>query len=116
MLFVEAMTSEEQLRKACADLDKPLLYNMATSGKTPYLSAQEMQDMGFAACIYPGVVLTTAIPVVQQMLRNLRETGDIKSIMNQNTTFQEFFDLLGMDQVKELENRYVVDESRRAGY
>ena len=72
--------------------------------------------MGFAACIYPGVVLTTAIPVVQQMLRNLRETGDIKSIMNQNTTFQEFFDLLGMDQVKELENRYVVDESRRAGY
>ena len=116
VLFVEAMTSEEQLRKACADLDKPLLYNMATSGKTPYLSAQEMQDMGFAACIYPGVVLTTAIPVVQQMLRNLRETGDIKSIMNQNTTFQEFFDLLGMDQVKELENRYVVDESRRAGY
>lgn len=116
VLFVEAMTSEEQLRKACADLDKPLLYNMATSGKTPYLSAQEMQDMGFAACIYPGVVLTTAIPVVQQMLRNLRETGDIKSIMNQNTTFQEFFDLLGMDQVKELENRYVVDETRRAGY
>ncbi len=116
VLFVEAMTSEDQLRKACADLDKPLLYNMATSGKTPFLSAAEMEEMGFAACIYPGVVLTTAIPVVQAMLRQLRETGDIKAIMNQNASFQQLFDLMGMDQVKELEARYVIDESRRAGY
>ena len=116
VLFVEAMTSEDQLRKACADLDKPLLYNMATSGKTPFLSADEMQEMGFAACIYPGVVLTTAIPVVQAMLRQLRETGDIKAIMNENASFQQLFDLMGMDQVKELEARYVIDESRRAGY
>lgn len=116
VLFVEAMTSEEQLRKARAALDKPLIYNMATSGKTPFLSAQEMEDLGFSLCIYPGVVLTTAIPAVQAMLRQLRETGDIKSIMNQNASFQQLFDLMGMDQVKELEARYVIDETRRAGY
>ena len=116
VLFVEAMTSEEQLKRACDELDKPLLYNMATSGKTPALSADEMQALGFAACIYPGVVLTTAIPAVQVMLRKLKETGDIKSIMNENLSFQEFFNLLGMDQVKELESRYVLDESKRAGY
>ncbi len=116
VLFVEAMTSEDQLRKARAELDKPLIYNMATSGKTPFLSAQEMEDLGFSLCIYPGVVLTTAIPAVQAMLRKLRETGDINSNMNQNTSFQQLFDLMGMDQVKELESRYVIDENRRAGY
>jgi hypothetical protein len=36
--------------------------------------------------------------------------------MNQNASFQQLFDLMGMDQVKELEARYVIDETRRAGY
>lgn len=117
VLFIEAMTSREQLAEACRRFpDTPLLYNMATSGKTPHLSAAEMQELGFAACIYPGVVLTTAIPAVQNMLRILKDTGDIKAVLNQTTSFREFFDLLGMDQVRELEERYAVSDDRRAGY
>ncbi len=116
VLFVEAMTSEDQLRTACTNLDKPLLYNMASSGKTPFLSVQEMQDLGFSACIYPNFVMLAAIPVVQEMLRKLKETGEVRSVIDQLASFQQFFDLLGMDQVKELEERYVTDKSRRAGY
>jgi hypothetical protein len=37
-------------------------------------------------------------------------------VANSLTSFQDFFNLLGMDRVKELEERYVVDETRRAGY
>jgi 2-methylisocitrate lyase-like PEP mutase family enzyme len=116
VLFIEAMTSEDQLRQACAEFDKPLLYNMASSGKTPFLSTDEMEALGFSACIYPNFVMLAAIPAVQAMLRTLKETGEAKAVANQLTTFQGFFDLLGMDQVKELEARYVVDEDRRAGY
>lgn len=116
VLFIEAMTSEAQLAEACRQFEKPLLYNMASSGKTPFLSVQEMQDLGFSACIYPNFVMLAAIPAVQQMLRTLKETGEAKAVVNQLASFQQFFDLLGMDQVKELEARYVIDEKRRAGY
>jgi 2,3-dimethylmalate lyase len=117
VLFIEAMTSEEQLAEACRQFpDTPLLYNMASSGKTPFLSAERMQELGFSVCIYPNFVMLAAIPAAQAMLRTLKETGDAKQVANSLTSFQDFFNLLGMDQVKELEERYVVDESRRAGY
>jgi len=117
VLFIEAMTSEEQLAEACRQFpDTPLLYNMASSGKTPFLSAERMQELGFSLCIYPNFVLLAAIPAVQAMLRTLKETGEAKAVANSLTGFQEFFDLLGMDEVKELENRYAVSDGRRVGY
>tara|TARA_R110002074_G_scaffold45015_15_gene116989 strand:+ start:2017 stop:2931 length:915 start_codon:yes stop_codon:yes gene_type:complete len=117
VLFIEAMTSQEQLAEACRRFEGThLLYNMATSGKTPHLSAVEMQALGFSVCIYPGILLTTAIPAVQHMLQILKDTGDIKTVLNQTATFQEFFDLLGMDEVKRLEERYAVNDDRRVGY
>jgi 2,3-dimethylmalate lyase len=116
VLFIEAMTSVEQLEQACREFEKPLLYNMASSGKTPFLSAREMQDLGFSACIYPNFVMLAAIPAVQSMLRTLLETGEAKAVINQLASFQQFFDLLGMDQVKALEEKYAVTDARRVGY
>ncbi|HKK30436.1 MAG TPA: oxaloacetate decarboxylase [Alphaproteobacteria bacterium] len=116
VLFIEAMTSEEQLAEACRQFDKPLLYNMASSGKTPFLSAQEMQDLGFSACIYPNFVMLAAIPAVQDMLRTLKETGEAKAVVDKLASFQQFFDLLGMDRIKELEEKYAVSNDRRVGY
>lgn len=116
VLFIEAMTSEAQLAEACRQFDKPLLYNMASSGKTPFLSVEEMQALGFAACIYPNFVMLAAIPAVQEMLRKLKETGEVKAVVNQLASFQQFFDLLGMDQVKALEEKYAVSEDRKVGY
>lgn len=116
VLFLEAMTTREQLAEAPKLFDRPLLYNMASSGKTPFLGAAEMQEMGYAACIYPNFVVLAAIPAVRALLRHLHETGDIAAVANQVASFREFFDLLGMEEVQALEERYAIDDEHRVGY
>ena len=116
VLFLEAMTTMEQLTEAPKLFSKPLLYNMASSGKTPFLATNEIQDLGFGVVIYPNFVVLAAIPAIRRILKHLKETGDVKNLANEIVSFKEFFDLMGMDDVKALEERYVTDETRRADY
>ena len=94
----------------------PTLYNMAMSGKTPFLSAEEIEGLGFKLAIYPNLMLMAAIPAATRALQGLKETGSIKGMTNELTKFTEFFDLMGMPQVKELEELYKVSEEARVGY
>ena len=64
----------------------------------------------------PNFVVLAAIPAIRRILKHLKETGDVKNLANEIVSFKEFFDLMGMDDVKALEERYVTDETRRADY
>lgn len=115
VLFVEAPNAE-QLPKIAPRLKAPLLYNMATSGKTPFLPKEEIERLGFKIIIYPNWVMLAAIRAASEVLATLKATGSIASIASEVPSFQEFFDLLGMPEVQELEARYGVEESSRAKY
>lgn len=115
VLFVEA-PSAEQLPKIAPRLKAPLLYNMATSGKTPFLGREEIERLGFKLIIYPNWVLLAAIRAASQVLATLKETGTIAGVAKEVPSFKEFFDLLGMPQVQELEARYGVDAEARVRY
>ena len=115
MLFVEAPNAE-QLPKIAPRLKAPLLYNMATSGKTPFLGRQEIERLGFKLIIYPNWTMLAAIRAANEVLATLKATGTIAGIAADVPSFKEFFDLLGMAEVQELEARYGVAESSRAKY
>ena len=115
VLFVEA-PSAEQLPKIAPRLKAPLLYNMATSGKTPFLGREEIDRLGFKLIIYPNWTMLAAIRAASEVLATLKETGSIAGVAREVPSFKEFFDLLGMAEVQELEARYGVAESSRAKY
>ena len=115
VLFVEAPNAE-QLPKIAPRLRAPLLYNMAASGKTPFLPKEEIERLGFKIIIYPNWVMLAAIRAASEVLATLKETGTIASIASEVPSFREFFDLLGMPEVQNLEARYGVEESSRAKY
>ena len=60
ILFIEAPESKEQMRKIGAAFDVPVLSNQLHGGVTPILPPSELQQMGFAAAIYPTVGLFAA--------------------------------------------------------
>jgi len=115
VLFVEA-PNMEQLPRIAPRLKAPLLYNMATSGKTPFLGKEEIERLGFKIIIYPNWMMLAAIKAASQVLATLKETGTIAGIAKDVPSFKEFFDLLGMAEVQDLEARYGVEESSRARY
>ena len=115
ILFVEAPNAA-QLPVLAPRLKAPLLYNMATSGKTPFLSKTQIEELGFKLVIYPTWVMLASIRAVSHVLQTLKESGSIASLAEELPSFREFFDLLGMNEVQALESRYGVDEKARAQY
>ena len=115
MLFIEAPVGRGEVERVAAHFKGvPLLYNMAASGKTPDLPADELGRLGFKLAIYPNWIILAAIPAMQTMLRELKAKGSIADIRGKVTTFREFTEIAGLPEVQELEKRYGVPESERA--
>ena len=116
VLFIEAPNAEQLPKIAPRFKGVPLLYNMATSGKTPFLSKTEIERLGFKLIIYPNWMMLAAIKAASEVLETLKREGSIASLAPLVPSFKEFFDLVGMDEVQEMEARYGVEESARAKY
>lgn len=115
VLFVEAPVGVEQVRQVAKRFaGVPLLYNMAASGKTPDLPADELGRLGFKIAIYPNWMLLAAIPAMQKLLRELKRAGGIAAVRDQVATFKQFTDVAGLPEVQALEARYGVPEDSRA--
>ncbi|MFQ5954611.1 MAG: oxaloacetate decarboxylase, partial [Kiloniellales bacterium] len=116
MIFVEAPLDADQLAAIPHSFAVPTLFNMAVSGKTPLLPAAEIRELGFKLAIYPNLALLAAAAASRRALEELKATGAVTGILEDALSFTEFFDLVGMAEVQELEQRYGVDASARVGY
>jgi 2,3-dimethylmalate lyase len=115
MLFVEAPVGVEQVQQVAAHFKGvPLLYNMAASGKTPDLAADELGRLGFKLAIFPNWILLAAIPAMQALLRELKQSGSIARVRSQVATFKQFTEVAGLPEIQALEARYGVPEEGRA--
>jgi 2-methylisocitrate lyase-like PEP mutase family enzyme len=116
MLFIEAPVGREQVERVAKHFKGvPLLYNMAASGKTPDLPADELGSIGFKLAIYPNWVILAAIPAMQNLLAELKKTGSIAHMRDKVATFKQFTEVAGLPEIQELEKRYGVPEDQRAG-
>jgi carboxyvinyl-carboxyphosphonate phosphorylmutase len=116
MIFVESPLTMEHLAAIPKAFRAPTLFNMASSGKTPFVSTAELARLGFRLAIYPNFAILAAIPVVRNYLRVLREKGSVADLVAGMASFKEWFDAVGMDEVKALEERYGMPEDRRTRY
>jgi carboxyvinyl-carboxyphosphonate phosphorylmutase len=116
MIFVESPLTMEHLTAIPKAFEVPTLFNMASSGKTPFLHRDELSKLGFKLGIYPNFAILSAIPAVRHFLRELREKGTVAHLVKDLATFNEWFDIVGMDQVKALEEKYGLPEEKRAKY
>lgn len=115
MLFIEAPVGRAEVERVAQHFKGvPLLYNMAASGKTPDLPADELGRLGFRLAIYPNWVILAAIPAMQNLLRELKRTGTIAHLRDKVATFKQFTDIAGLPEIQQLEQRYGVPEDQRA--
>ena len=115
MLFIEAPVGREQVEIVSKHFKGvPLLYNMAASGKTPDLPADELGRLGFKLSIYPNWVLLAAIPAMQNILRELHTTGSIAHMRDKVANFKQFTEIAGLPEIQKLEALYGLPEDQRA--
>lgn len=106
ILFFEAPQSEEEMRRACAAFDTPMLANMADGGKTPILPAKVLEEIGFALAIYPSLTSLAAAAAMERALTQLKNTGVSQTPEVPLFDFQEFCGLIGFEDVWEFDKRW----------
>ncbi len=74
ILFVEAVTTAEEIRTLPQRLAKPQLMNMVIGGKTPIFGAEQLGEMGYGIVLYANAALQGAVAGMQKALTVLRDT------------------------------------------
>ncbi len=77
ILFVEAVTREEEVRALPQRLDRPQLMNMVIGGKTPIFGADELGQLGFGFVLYANAALQSAVAGMQNCLTLLRDKHQV---------------------------------------
>ena len=98
-LFVEALRTPEEVEQVARNISVPLLYNFVESGKSPLLSASELEKFGFKIVIYPGSALLSVTHVVQKVMAQLKETGTTAHIMDNMVTLEACFEAVGLSSL-----------------
>ena len=106
ILFVESPESEEEMRTICERFDKPLLANMVEGGRTPVLSRDELQDLGYSIALFPGSGFLAAGQALASVYGHLKEHGSTAGAEVPFYSFPEFSQLMGFGKVYDFEQKY----------
>lgn len=106
ILFVEAMTSLDEIRQIPQLLKHPLLINIVVGGKTPTLTARELGDMGYSLVLYANAALQGAVLGMQKALSTLKRDGKLDEDPALLAPFNERQRLVDKPLYDELEKRY----------
>ncbi len=84
----------------------PLLANMVEGGRTPLLSAAELQELGFAIAIFPGAMVRIQTFAAMRYLETLARDGTTQALRAQMLDFDALNELLETRQWLEYGARY----------
>ncbi|AEE90606.1 2,3-dimethylmalate lyase [Tepidanaerobacter acetatoxydans Re1] len=107
VIFFESPESKEEMIRLNKELNVPTLANMVEGGRTPLFSAKELEEMGYALVIFPTASVYTTAKSMMELMQELKSKGTTRDSIEKMIPFQEFNDLIGLPEIRELENKYV---------
>jgi len=107
-LFVEAPRTREDLARVVAALAgiRPLLANMVEGGKTPVLSAPELEAIGFRIVIFPGGIVRALARTARDFYASLAEARTTEPFRERMLDFAGLNALLGTPELLSLGRHY----------
>lgn len=109
-LFIEAPQSADELEIiGRAFSDTILIANMVEGGRTPSLTALELQQLGFKIVFWPCTALYAIAYTLLNVFKTLQETGSTSDYQKQMLSFHDFNALVGLENYLELDKRYKTD-------
>lgn len=108
MLFIEAPRERAELARIGELMGKatPLMANMVEGGKTPMLSAQELQALGFAMVIFPGAIVRALAKTAEDFYAALKAHGSSESFRTRMFDFNALNSLIGTPDMLERGKQY----------
>jgi methylisocitrate lyase len=109
VVFVEAPESREELERVATAFDAPTFANMIEGGKTPFLSAEELDSIGFDVVVFPLTALFTVTKALEDAYERLAAEGTTENV--QGVDFAAFEELIEAAAYRAVERRYAGEEA-----
>jgi len=106
IIFVEALTTREEIELIPKQINIPLLINMVEGGETPILEKVDLEKMGYSVILYANSAMRGAMKGMQDVLKVLLTTGSTNTALDKMVEWSERQRLVGKDKYDELEVRY----------
>ena len=109
LIFIEAPPKIDDMKKITKDVDAPTMANMVEGGKTPILTAAQLQEIGYDVVVFPISTIYAAAMGIQKVMETLYKTGSTADYLDKMIKFDEFNKLMGLDEIREIEQHYYKD-------
>jgi 2-methylisocitrate lyase-like PEP mutase family enzyme len=106
ILFVESPETQDEMRQIGRSSDLPLLANMVEGGRTPVLSQQTLESMGYKLAIFPVTALLAATQAMKAVYESFKEVGSSADTATPLMPFTELTKLMGFEEIWAFEKRY----------
>ena len=106
ILFIESPESVKEMEKIGKCFDVPLVSNMVEGGKTPILSANQLQDLGYQIAIFPATGFLATGAALKKVYAQLENADANSKEIVDLYDFEEFSRLMGFERVWEFEKKY----------
>ncbi len=106
VIFVEAPTTVEEIEAVARDLPYPKLINMFKSGKTPFMPADRLSELGYKIVIVPSDLQRAAIKGMQTALEAIKSGNEDHPGYQAMISFKDREACIGTAEYLEREARY----------
>ena len=93
-IFPEAMQGAAEFEIFRKAIDVPMLANMTEFGKSPLLSAGELEAIGYDIVIYPVTTLRVAMGAIDRGLGEIAQTGTQSGLVQEMQTRADLYELI----------------------
>jgi methylisocitrate lyase len=93
-VFPEGLETREEFKRFAKEIHAPLLANMTEFGKTPYITADEFEDMGYKMVIFPMTGFRVMLKSVRDAMTELRTSGTQVNLLDKMLTRKELYKIL----------------------
>ncbi len=106
VLFVESPESEEEMRTINERFDLPTLANMVEGGRTPVLSKQALEEIGYSIAIFPATGFLAVGATLKAAYGTLKTEGSTDKIETPLENFEAFSRLMGFERVWDFDKKW----------
>jgi methylisocitrate lyase len=108
VLFIEAPESVEELREISSAFPNDWLFaNMVEGGKTPFLSAEELEELGYKFIVFPVSALFAATAAMEECFHNIKKYKTTAGYLVE-ISLKDFEKIIGVPKFRELEKKFSV--------
>lgn len=111
VLFVESPESVQEMEKIAQTFDLPLVANMVEGGRTPVLTFEQLQSIGYGLAIFPATAFLAAGAAMQSVYQTLLTDKSSTQVTQPLYDFQAFSTLMGFDWVSQFDQQFKTTET-----